>query len=533
MNFLLIILLAVAACGIYIFLSSIVNVPAGKVGIVHRRFGRQHPDDIFNVRVYNSPGPQATVLRADRMYVRPRFLYKVSYEPQTYVPPGTIGVMVANVGSVTPPSQMLGKSVSCNSFQDGRDFLLGGGQMGRQPDVLVGGTYSINPLIFDVLTVDTIGPGRLGLTPADLREISVPEGTTGVVIALAGVQSDDAQSDGTVGPRVPGHQSFQLASVFLENHGQRGAQAETLSHGGVYHINPWFARVVLIPTRDLILEWSRKDSKPGNNFDAALDQIVVNIEGHRLRFTMSQTIRIPAQSAPRLVGRFGEEETGIFGASHASNPAPVQRFVEKVLGRTVEGYFQSTASTYQVLSFVAAHDEVRLELEDRVRQALAEWGVEAVRTTLNEFESENDDLDNLRWKIASERVRTAALEFEVTNARIEEDRELIRIRVERERRKNEQTELEEQVRILGRDHVALERFLAQLAQMNVPEFVGSDAGALLNYMPLQVAQDLINKSLNRFQMPENPVPQQLGPGSQPDSFQPLPAPVRDQDPGDR
>ena len=411
---------------------------------------------------------------------------------------------------------MLCEHVECDYFQDGRAFLLGDGQMGRQPGILPGGaSYDINPWLFEVLTVDTIGAGRHGLTAADLQEISIPEGSTGVVIALEGAPPDeDDEDDGAVGRRVSGHGSFQFPWVFLDNGGQRGAQAETLSHGGVYRINPWFARIVLIPTRELTLEWSKKDSKSTGNYDAALDQIVVNVEGHRLRFDMSQTIRTPAKAAPRLVGRFGEQETDPFGSSDATNPAPVQRFVERVLGYTVEGYFQGTASEYTVLEFIAAQNEVCLEIGDRVREALAYWGVEAGRTTLGTFESEGMGLDELRREIVAERERNQVLEHREKNVVLEARAERIRIETDRERRKTEAAELEAQVEILGKDAIAMERFLAQLAKMGVPEFVGGDANALLQYMPLPAAQEMINRAMRRIETEaDTTAPQQLNAAS--------------------
>lgn len=469
------------------------QVPTGHLGLVYRRIGRSHPDDRFAVRAHGSPGPQAATLAADRVYLRPFPIYRVSYVPQTYVPPGTIGVVVARAGAAPPVDRALCRHVECDHFQDGRAFLANGGQQGRQPGILRGGaSYDVNPWLFEVITVDNIGDGRYDLTAEDLREITVPEGSTGVVIALEGEPPDD--EDDAVGRRVPGHQSFQRPWVFLDNGGQRGAQAETLSHGGVYAINPWFARIALMPTRDLILEWSRKEYKPRSNFDAALDEIVINVEGHRLHFDMSQTIRIPAKAAPRLVGRFGEQEGDMFGASGAGNPAPVQRFVERVLGRTVEGYFQSTAADYHVLDFLAHHNEVRLELEERVRAALAEWDVEAVRTTLNDFEPEDTDIDAQRRQIARERDRRRFLEQRAGNVEIEARIEEVLTEVERQRGKIAAAELEERIRLLGRDSVALERFLEQLAKMNVPEFVGSDPNTLL-HLPLPVAQNMINKYL--------------------------------------
>ncbi|WP_165968049.1 SPFH domain-containing protein [Saccharopolyspora elongata] len=470
---------------------SIGRVPTGHVGLVYRTFGRRHPDDRFRVRVHGSPGPQAAILEADHIYFLPFLIYKVTYAPQTYVPPGTIGVVRAKEGA-TPQDRPLCRHVECDQFQDGHKFLTNGGQAGKQPAILRGGaSYDINPWIFDVITVDNIGEGRYGLTAEDLREITVPEGETGVVIALDG--NPPGEEGGVVGRRVPGHQSFEYPWKFLANGGQRGAQAETLSHGGLYAINPWFARIVLIPTRNLTLEWTRKEDKPRSNFDAALDKIVINVEGHRLSSRMSQIIRIPAKAAPQLVGLFGEHESDAFGVSGASDPTPVQRFVEGVLGRTVEGYFHSTAADYRVLDFLGNHNEVRLELEGRVRDDLAEWDVEAVRTTLGEFEPEGTDIDRFRQKIQQERDRQHYLEHREKNVQMEAKIEEVLIAIERNRGKVATAELEDEIRLLGVDHVAFARFLDRLAEMDVPEFVGSDSSA--QNMPLPAALNLINKYL--------------------------------------
>ncbi len=517
MMLLWLILAALAVAGAWMLATSVVRVPTGEVGLVRRRFGRNDPEDRFKVRIHGAPGPQAATLKADGIYLRSRLLYEVAFRPQTYVPTGTIGVVVARAGDPPPPNRMLCRHVDCEYFQDGRAFLLGGGQMGRQPAILPGGAYyDINPWLFDVLTVATIGEGRDDLTAADLHEISVPEGVTGVVIALEGAPPDGAE--GAVGSLVPGHESFQLPSVFLDSGGQRGAQAETLSHGGVYRINPWFARVVLIPTRDLILEWTRKDKKQASRLDAALGEVVVSLEGHRVHFEMTQTIRIPAKAAARLVGRFGEQEADSFGQAGDLATIPVQRFVERVLGSTVEGYFQGIASEYDVLDFITGHNQVRLELEELVRNALAEWGVEAVRTTLNEFVPEETTLDELRRERAAERDRRVLLEHRLENEHLAAKAELVRIQTDRERRRNEVTELEELIRVLGRDAVALERFLTALTKMKVPEFVGGDASTLLQYMPLPVAQDMINRALRRADTAEIvgvPPELELGPGAGP------------------
>jgi hypothetical protein len=443
-------------------------------------------------------------LEADRVYYRPRLLFRVEYRPQTYVPANTIGVVLASAGSVPPPDQVLCRHVECNSFQDGSAFLLGGGQMGRQPAFLPGGAfYDINPRVFDVITTKNIGSGRHGLTAEDLKEINVPEGTAGVVIALGGAAPDE--EEGSVGRRVAGHESFQLPWVFLANGGQRGAQAETLSRG-VYRINPWFARVVLIPTRALTLDWTRKDRKPSTNFDAALDQIVVNVEGYRLQFTMQQIIRIPAHAAPRLVGHFGEQLTDAFGTSETSNRVPVQRFVEKVLGTTVEGYFHATASRYEILDFIRHHDKVCLDLGDQVRHALRDWGVEAVEITLSDFTPVGSDLDALRRSIAAERERQQQLTHVLENTRLQDEINRVGLGTERLRRQLESVPLERQVEILGQIPVIWERLLAEAANMKVPQWVGQGVGDL-STLPAPMLHRIITTVMD--DLSSGPVPPSL------------------------
>ncbi len=378
------------------------RVPSGYLGVVDRRFGRWHEGDrnFGEVRAHGSPGIQAETLKSNHRYLLPRPLYRVRYVPRIKVPPGTIGVVVAKDGTPPPQTRTLSKHVECDNFQDGRAFLLNGGQRGRQPGVLPGdASYAINPELFEVITADTIGTtgmGRADLTAAALMEIRIPEGTTGVVVVYEGEKHNKVR--GSVGRRVPGHESFQLPSVFLDNQGQQGVQQETLSSGGVYRINPWFAQVELVPTRVLVLEWNN-EKKSSGSFDATLDQIRINVEGHWLRFDLSQTISIPPEAAPRLVSEFGQQEPDRPDAN------PVRRFVDRVLGPLVQGYFQTSFGEYEILSFVSRADTVCRELETLVRQVLDVWGIEAVRTELNNFESEGTALDELRRSLAEVRDR--------------------------------------------------------------------------------------------------------------------------------
>lgn len=496
-----------AAAG-WAFWTGLHRVPSGHVGLVYRRLG-QHPNDRWKIKVHGSAGWQARVLEPDTTHWLLPFLFELEHAPLTHVPDGTIGLVIARAGVVRPRGRRLGGHVDCDYFQDGVAFLQGGGEQGRQLDTLPGGGhYSINAKLFDVITVDTIStmePAEVGeITAGRLQAVQVLEGHTGVVIVLEGAES--SLDEGATAPIVPGHRNFREPWVFLNNGGQRGVQAETLS-SGEYDINPWFARVVLVPTRDLHLEWTKKSTKSAGDLDSALDQIIVDIEGHRLSLEMSQVLRIPPAAAPRLIRRFGEEGRRIeHGGSIVINPAPIQRFVERVLGATVAGYFTELVTRYTILQFIEEYDEVRLELQERVTQALRDWGVIAGQTVLAEFESQDRSINELRRQIAAAREQGRVLEHERLNALKQADTDRTRIAVDADR---QVAELRRQIELLGPRQVAIERIVSRMKDMNVPQVVGGGSGdvatAILSLMPLASAQEMLRALL-----------QESGPALEPD-----------------
>jgi hypothetical protein len=481
---------------VFVFLAGLRHVPDRQVGIVYRRFGLRHPQDTSRVSLYGSVGPQAEVLRHNtRQWLMP-VLFDVVCVPQTRVPDGTIGLVQAKDGKVRPSGRRLGLHVECDYFQDGAAFLRLGGEQGRQLGYLPGGAYySINTELFDVITTETVDEGRQdGLTAADLAEFAVVEGDVGVVIALDGAPPNPDPD--VVGRVVAGHSGYRYPWVFLAGGGQRGVQEETLPGGSSYAINPWFARVVQIPTRDLILEWTNRSLKDVGNFDAALDQIVVDIQGHRLSLEMSQVLRIPASAAPRLVRRFGEGELDPIGS--VVKPVPVRRFVERVLGAAVAGYFTEIVAEYQVMQFIRQYNKVRMDLQDRVTQALADWDVVAGGTILAEFTSEDRELNELRRaltrqdiQLTQEERRRKFLEEQRQNQAIEAQMERIKIDLKGE---GEVVVLRKQIEAIGQHNWLMDRLLEHMAKMQVPTVIGGDiADQILKLMPFVNAQDMLKE----------------------------------------
>jgi SPFH domain / Band 7 family len=496
-----------------------VQITPENVGVVTAKVGQNLPLDRPVARhiecdyFQNGPaflmnggeqGPQPMLLTGGNRYNINPYMFAVEDIPQVSIRTGGIGVVVARVGENLPSGRPFGRHIECDYFQDGPAFLLRGGQQGPQLALLTGGNrYNINPHMFEVITKDNVDEKRSGLTKEDLQLVSLLEGNTGVVVVREGAPAAEGTEPA---PRVPGHDRFQLPWVFLEQGGQQGAQAETLPGGANYAINPWFARVVRIPTRELILKWDDKgDEEDGDRYDSALEPIRATVEGHAVRVHLTQSLRIPPEAAPALVKRFGEQESenaDQFGFVN-KRPAPVKRFVERILGSLVSGYFSTVSAQYKITDFVDNQHKVQTDLEDTIQRKMEEWNVLASNTTLVQITFEDEIFNNMRQELVASRARYLVLEQEERNDEVvqrtkrrAEDREL---ETHRKRREIDAgTEIQVLIGLLGRDEVRKERFISLLTKFGVPQVVAGtgNVGALTDFISPAVLMDVVNKVMN-------------------------------------
>ncbi|MGP4114936.1 SPFH domain-containing protein [Streptomyces sp. 4N509B] len=482
------------------------DVPPGMIGLVTaldgvprpsgRLLGRRVECDNFQdgdafLLGGGEQGRQLATLPGDASYYINPALFTVVVVPRTHVPDGTVGLVIAKVGRLRPPDQPFGRHVECDNFQDGDAFLLGGGEQGRQLAVLGGGaSYDIHPDLFEVLTTENLRPGRKdGMTPDHLRDINIPVGYVGVVVTLHGIEPPP--DDDVIGPVVPGHSNYRLPWAFLSGLGWRGVQQQPLRQGGVYALNPWFVRVVLMPTRLLTLEWKRKTPGEADNYDAELEQLVISIQGFLLNVNITQTLQIPASAAPRLVSQFGSAVTAHGLGGLVNDPRPVQRFVERVLGGTVENYLTEVAASSTVEEYLTQQDTIRAELAARVRQNLSEWGITVSDTLMGLAVAQDPELDRIRQRVIAEQQQRLTLEEEVKNAEIRARIRRIEIAVEREERGLAVAELERLAELLGPEVASVQALVAEIKDMRVPEVISGDAAVLGGFMPWQRLQEVI------------------------------------------
>ncbi|MGX7828966.1 SPFH domain-containing protein [Actinokineospora sp. 24-640] len=467
-----------------VHVQDLISIPVDSIGIVHAKMGsslehgqpiaRHVPCDHFQdfetfLDRGGQQGPQIEILHGGGQYAIHPTVFEVRIVKRTYVPLRTVGAVVAKVGGIMPHGYTLARHVDCDYFQDGVKFLKYGGQQGPQQALLPGGGYyAINTVMFNVLTKDqmnleTVPLSHHDLEPEDLRLVSVESEETGVVIVTEGLHPVNAAEPA---PRIEGHKSFQFPWIFLANGGQFGPQAEVLPGGSTYAINPFFARVVRIPSRELILSWGRKDTD-ADRYDSELDPIEVTLDGFHVSVELTQTLAIPPKTAPHLVKRFGEDDEA-HGIAGARKSAAVKRLVTRLLGEVVKGYFNEVSNSHPIEEFISDQNQIRGELITLVEQALREQNVSPRLTTIGAIKLQSDEMNEQFRHQAKLRQRSKQLSQQLTNATVETD-------LKRESIKQEKLErsagLEEDVRILGRDQVAAERIARIEASAPVPQVV--------------------------------------------------------------
>jgi uncharacterized membrane protein YqiK len=461
-------------------------------GLVIKRYGRPLPEGRI-IAINGEAGYQARMLPPGWHVGWWRWRYKIVKVPVTVVGPGEIALVVAADGKPIPSERVLAHEVACDNFQDAEAFLRDGGERGRQIAVLTGGTYRINPALFDVVT--PADAQAHGMQAADLRVYSLPAEKVGIVTALDGrpITAGDL-----AGPIVGGHESFQRGQVFVNAGGCRGLQEEVLL-SGTWNLNPWFVRVdpvplteipigyvgvvvsyvgrehldvsgdefthgdlvekgrkgvwvepllpgkhpintrvmkvEVVPTTNIVLNWAQRTE--AHHYDERLSSILVRSQdGFSFSLDVSQIIHIGMKNAPRVISRVGS----------------MQNLVDHVLQPTVGNYFRNSAQQVTVLDFLSARSDRQKEAFENIKKAIEAYDVECIDTLIGDIvpppELMKTQTDR---KIAAELERTydAQREAQVKRQALERETAVANMQ-------NEIVRAEQMVQISERNAVATE-----------------------------------------------------------------------------
>jgi len=397
-----------------------------QVGVVIKKFASRSLDPGHLIALNGEAGYQADTLAPGLHFGFFRWQYRILKVLVTVVPQGEIALVVAADGEAIPADRILGKIVACDNFQDAREFLVNGGEKGRQLGILTAGTYRINPALFSVIT--SVNAIEHDMTAAQLRLPRVEPDMVGIVTTLDGKPIEFGE---IAGPVIAGHEKFQNAQAFLNGGGRRGLQEQTLL-SGTWNLNPWFVqveqvamvqipigyvgvvisyvgkahvdvsgvefkhgdlveaghkgvwvtplypgkapintrvmKVELVPTTNIVLNWATRTES--HHYDEKLSSITVRSkDGFAFNLDVAQIIHVGALDAPKVISRVGS----------------MQNLVDHVLQPIVGNYFRNSAQDYTVLDFLSARSQRQVEAAEHIRAALAAYDVQAIDTLIGDI----------------------------------------------------------------------------------------------------------------------------------------------------
>jgi len=197
-------LYAVVGLMLATWLAGVRYIPHDRVGIVEKLWSAR--GSLAEGRVIalgGEAGYQADLLRGGLHAFFFPWQYRIHKEPLVSIPEGKIGYVYSRDGHPLPPTQTLGRSVECNTFQDARRFLVARGQRGRQRGILREGVYAINLALFVVVAEDRfyVGPTdeKMDLYGRWRQQLAGIDGFRPVVIGRARTANEEA--DENAGPR--------------------------------------------------------------------------------------------------------------------------------------------------------------------------------------------------------------------------------------------------------------------------------------------------------------------------------------------
>ncbi|HKQ53205.1 MAG TPA: hypothetical protein VJT74_12605, partial [Pyrinomonadaceae bacterium] len=297
----------------YLFRVSIAKtttVPPGKVGVVTAAdgapldAGRLHGKAIPNHKNYQNAelfigsggqkGPQVEILTPgtyriltnsvdidDNNSIKPG-LFSIRLFDATVISENQIGLVEALDGAPLDPRDYVATPVEGHdNFQDCNEFINRGGQRGPQKDILLPGTYYINPLVFKVIleTAKEIAPGEvavivsnIGKDPgeeirrqmaAKVRERMEREEQEHVEQAAARLDKladedrnvKEIQADLMSGDPADRRLDEGAHEAYVVPEGYRGIQ-ETVVGPGRYYVNTLAISPIVIPTTNQTVEWT-------------------------------------------------------------------------------------------------------------------------------------------------------------------------------------------------------------------------------------------------------------------------------------
>ncbi|HZR19209.1 MAG TPA: flotillin family protein [Verrucomicrobiae bacterium] len=256
------------------------------------------------------------------------------------VEPDMVGIVTTLDGQPIEAGEIAGPAIAGHeNFQNAQAFLDGGGRRGLQEQILLSGTWNLNPWFVQVEQVPMV---------------QIPIGYVGVVISYVGQAHVDVSG-------------LEFKHGDLVESGHKGVWVTPL-YPGKHPLNTSVMKVELVPTTNIVLNWATRTE--AHHYDEKLSSITVRSkDGFAFNLDVAQIIHVGALDAPKVISRVGS----------------MQNLVDHVLQPIVGNYFRNSAQDYTVLDFLSARSHRQEEAAQHIREAIGAYDVQAIDTLIGDI----------------------------------------------------------------------------------------------------------------------------------------------------
>ena len=314
-------------------------------------------------------------------------LFMVRLFDATVINENGIGLVEALDGAPLNQRDYVAESFAGHdNFQDGHEFIGKGGQRGPQKDILLPGTYYINPLLFKVIpeTAEEIKPGEVAVIVSNVgkdpseevrrqmaakvrqrMEVEAREQAAESAARLdlldGGARTvDEIKQDLMTGDPADQRLDEGAHEAYVVPEGYRGIQ-ETVVGPGRYYVNTLAISPIIIPTTNQTVEWTAGEvANTFNPFE------VISKDGFTMQLEVRVVFRVKPEDAPFMVAKIGG----------------IERLVQNVMHPLIDSIFRNQASESSAMAYLQNRHEEQERAEARVRAHLLKYHVDVVNVLI-------------------------------------------------------------------------------------------------------------------------------------------------------
>jgi uncharacterized membrane protein YqiK len=370
-----------------IYVQPLITIPQGKIGYVFARDGRpmeptqtlgeiipegKNFQDVRGFLIHGGQkGPQRGILREGTYAFNLSQFIIITEDKTYYLPMGdkaeaasihemtqmlksrdafnpvvikdtadAMGVVTVHDGKTLSEGTIIAPSVGNNpnqedtyhnNFQDIEKFLKAGGFRGKQYSSLVDGTYFIN---------------RLFATIEYIPKTIINIGEVGVVNSYYGEKGIDVSGV-----------EYKHGELVAE--GCKGIWQNALAPGK-YALNTYAAKVVKVPTTNVILKWI-SGQVGGHKLDENLKEVsLITKDAFEPSLPLTVVFHIDYKKASSVIQRFGD----------------VKMLIEQSIDPMISGYFKNVGQTMTLIELIQNRSEIQARASQEMRDKFTHYDLE-------------------------------------------------------------------------------------------------------------------------------------------------------------